>query len=145
MTASTVSLPSSRAARGAGLVLAILGVVFLGNGIWMLADAPGWFARIASATGPFNGHFVRDVGAAYTAAAVALLWGARRPELRGPLAAVAAVFLGIHALVHVVESMAGALPAGSLLDDLPGVHLPALIVAGVALHALRAPAPEVSR
>lgn len=61
------------------------------------------------------------------------------------LAAVAAVFLGIHALVHVVESATGALPPGSWLADLPGVHLPALVVAGLALSALRAPTPEVSR
>jgi hypothetical protein len=130
--------------RAAGLVLAALGFLFLGNGLWMLADAERWFARIASETGAFNGHLVRDVGAAFTAAAVALLWGAWRPPHRGPLAAVAAVFLGLHALVHVVESATGALPAGSWLADLPGVHLPALVVAGLALHALRS-APEAPR
>jgi hypothetical protein len=133
------------AGRGATLALALLGAGFLGNGLWMLADAGPWFARIASETGAFNGHLVRDVGAAYAAAGVALVWGAARPELRGPLAAVAAVFLGIHALVHVVEAATGALPAGSWVADLPGVHLPALLVAGLALQALRAPTPEVSR
>jgi hypothetical protein len=131
--------------RVEALLLAVLGAGFLGNGVWMLFDAARWFAAIASDTGAFNGHLVRDVGAAFCAAGAALLWGARRPALRGPLAAVAAVFLGLHALVHVVETASGALPDGSWLSDLPGVHLPALAVAALALHALRAPAPEVSR
>jgi len=133
------------ARRLAALALLVLGVLFLGNGAWMLLDSARWFARVASATGAFNAHFVRDVGAAYAAAGAALVLAALRPAARAALAGVAGVFLGIHAVVHVVESASGALPHGALWDDFPGVHLPALLVLALALHAALAPRKETLR
>lgn len=129
-----------RFARG---VLLALGVGSLLNGGWMLLDAARWFGLIASDTGPLNLHLVRDVGAAYAAAGAALVWGALRPALRGPLAAMAAVFLGLHALTHLYEAASGVTSLGHVLEDFPGVHLPALLVVWLAVASLRRPA-EVS-
>lgn len=125
--------------RLATLVLLVLGAGAALNGVWMLLDAARWFGLIAARTGPSNLHLVRDVGAAYLASGVALLWAARRPALRGPLAAVAGVFLGLHALTHVLEVAGGSSSPVHLLEDLPGVHLPALLVCWLAVAALRRP------
>jgi hypothetical protein len=124
---------------GARALLLVLGAGTLANGLWMLADAARWFARIASDTGPYNGHLVRDVGAAYAAAGAALVWGALRPAARGPLAAVALVFLGLHALTHALELVSGH-AHGSLALELFGVYAPALVVLVLAAAALRRPA-----
>jgi hypothetical protein len=132
-----MTTPASRGG-GARALLLVLGVSTLGNGLWMLADAARWFARIASDTGPYNGHLVRDVGAAYAAAGAALVWAALRPDARGPLAAVALVFLGIHAATHAMELVAGH-AHGSLALELFGVYLPAVLVLVLAAAALRRP------
>ena len=124
------------------LLLLVLGATTLANGLAMLLAAGPWFARVASDTGPYNGHLVRDVGAAYLAAGAALVWAALRPALRGPLAAVALVFLGLHAATHAVELFSGHVH-GSLVLELLGVHLPALLVLFLAAAALRRPS-EVS-
>jgi len=120
-------------------LLLLLGAGNVANGLVMLGAAEPWFARIASDTGPFNGHLVRDVGAAYAAAGVALLFAALRPAARGPLVAAAAVFLGLHAGTHLVELFSGH-SHGSLLLEVLGVHLPALLVVVLAAAFLRRPA-----
>ena len=129
--------------RLARILLIALGVGAIANGLFMMLDAEPWYGLVASDTGAFNAHFVRDIGAAYLTSGVALVWGALRPALRGPLLAIAALFLGLHALTHVVEAARGVTSAGHLLEDLPGVHLPALLVCWLAVASLRRPA-EVS-
>ena len=123
-------------------LLVLLGAGQVANGLVMLGAAAPWFERIARETGPFNGHLVRDVGAAYAAAGAALLFAAFRPAARGPLAAAAAVFLGLHALTHLLELVSGH-AHGSALLEVFGVHLPALVVLVLAAAFLRRPA-EVS-
>jgi len=112
----------------AGWVSVVLGVGALVNGVLMLFDSVDWFGAVASATGDLNVHLVRDVGEAFAAAGVALIWGGVRPALRFPLSAVASVFFTLHALGHVYETSVGELPHGSWLEDLPGVYLPAVLV-----------------
>ena len=119
-------------------ILLLLGIGGTVNGLFMLFASEGWFARIAADPGPFNIHLVRDVGAAYVTSGVATVWGARAPAWRVPLVAAAALFLGLHGLIHVVEVATGAQPPLHLLEDFPGVYLPALLLAGIAYRS-RAP------
>lgn len=108
------------------------------NGIAMLLAGRLWYGAVpgVTETGPFNPHFVKDIGAAYLVAGAAFGWLAARPstEARGAAAAGAA-FLALHAAIHLAEA-AGA-PAGlaDLARDFPGVILPAL----VAIWAVAAP------
>ena len=127
-----------------GWILLAVGAGLFLNGVVMLFDSVRWFGLIASDTGHLNVHLVRDVGEAYATTGVALLWGALRPGVRGPLVAVAATFLSLHALGHVYETAVGELPHDSWLEDLPGVYLPAVLVSALAIHSLRAPATEAS-
>ena len=103
----------------------------------MLFTSEGWFANVAADTGPFNAHLVRDVGAAYATSGVASVWAARAPAWRVPLAASAALFLGLHGLIHVFEVVSGVQPPSHLLEDFPGVYLPALLLGAIALRARR--------
>jgi hypothetical protein len=112
-------------------ILLLLGIGGTVNGLFMLFASDAWFARIAADTGPFNVHLVRDVGAAYVTAGLASVWAARAPHWRVPLSAAAAAFLGLHGLIHVAEVLSGAQPPGHLLEDFPGVYLPALLLTGI--------------
>lgn len=112
------------------------------NALWMLAAPQAWYHAVpgVDATGPLNLHFVRDIGCAYGIAALGMAWRAVDP-LRGAGAAlIGATFLLLHAGVHVSETLAGLCGWGTLLRDVPGVVLPALVALALAWPARRAPA-----
>jgi hypothetical protein len=102
----------------------------------MLAGPLHWYHELPAAvpdTGPFNPHFVRDIGGAFIAVGVALVWSAFSPRWRAPLLVIAALFLGAHALVHVYDTLRGALGEAHWALDLPGVYLPAVVIGYAAV------------
>ena len=125
-----------------GWVLLALGVVSLGNALWMLAGPMHWYHELPAAvpdTGPFNAHFVRDIGCAFVAVGVALVWAARAPRHRVPLVTISALFYVAHAALHVFDTLSGALDADHWALDLPGVYLPALLLAWLAVRVRAVP------
>ena len=123
-------------ARGAAWwALMILGAGFLANGAAMLFAPEPWFARVASSTGAFNPHLVRDVGVAYAASGIAALWAARTPAWRAPLAALSALFQGGHAVIHLFDVLSGAQPPSHLIEDFPVIYLPSAILVAIALRS----------
>jgi hypothetical protein len=72
------------------------------NSLAMLIEPAGWFARVPGAadTGPFNMHFVQDVGLAFLAASLGLCALAWRATL-WPAALAGSAFLVFHALLHL--------------------------------------------
>jgi hypothetical protein len=97
----------------------------------MMLFAPESFYDIVpgvSESGPFNPHFVRDVGAAFLVAGAGLLWFARDAQA-GPAALAGAAFLALHALMHVWDGLAGRERPAHLLHDLP-------LLIGIAALAL---------
>ena len=119
----------------AGLLAAALGA----NGVVMLFASLAWYDAVpgVTATGPFNPHFVKDIGAAYLAAAGGLAWFAARPREGWPAMAAGAVFLALHALIHVYDAACGARPLADFQRDLVGVYV--LGLAPLALALLRKP------
>lgn len=107
----------------------LLAALLAANAAAMLLAAEAWYQSVpgVSATGPFNHHFVGDIGLAYLAAAVALLLGSRRPERLPALAVPAAIFLAGHALLHLVGYGKHGDANGAWVAELFGVHLPALL------------------
>ncbi|WP_428408900.1 hypothetical protein [Hyphococcus sp.] len=89
-------------------VAAALAVMAIGNGLYMLVDARGWYetAPGASDTGPFNPHFIWDVGIAFCVAGFGLAARASRPAY-WPAAIAGAVFLAGHGIVHVAGLLGG--------------------------------------
>jgi hypothetical protein len=131
-----------------GWVLVVLGVVTLVNATWMLMGPMHWYQELPAAvpdTGPFNAHMVRDIGCAFLVVGVALMWAARRPEWRVPLVGVAALFYVAHAVLHVHDTVRGLLPSDHWALDLPGVYLPAALLAWLALRVRRLPGLPAQR
>ncbi len=127
-------------------VLAI-GVVSIANALWMLAGPMHWYTDLPAAvpdTGPFNPHFVRDIGCAFLTAGVALVWAVFEPRYRVPLAAIAGLFLFAHAGLHAYDTLRGALGHDHWLLDLPGVYLPGVLVPWIAWRWSRTAPSEVA-
>jgi hypothetical protein len=125
---------------GLGWLLLVFGALALANALWMLAGPMHWYEELPAGvpdTGPFNPHFVRDVGCAFGTVGIALSWAAFAPRERPPLVGVSALFLAAHALLHAWDTASGALDAGHWWLDLPGVYAPALAVGAVALSLRR--------
>ena len=132
--ASAVS--TTRTLDAWGWIFAIGGAVCAANALWMLAGPLHWYHDLPAGvpdTGPFNPHFVRDIGCAFLATGVALVWAALAPRWRPALVPIAALFLGGHALVHVYDTASGALDAHHWWLDAPGVYGPALLIGYAAL------------
>jgi peptidoglycan/LPS O-acetylase OafA/YrhL len=88
-------------------IAAVLAVINVLNGLVMLFAGPFWWNAVpgVTETGPYNPHFVQDVGAAFLAAGLAL--GARAWRARyWPAAVAGAAFLVAHALVHLMMIVA---------------------------------------
>jgi len=116
------------------VTLWVLAAINLANGIWMLLGPEGWYYGVPAAvpdTGPLNLHFVRDIGATYVTMAAALFWAGARPADRVPLVAMVLLFHVLHGAAHVLDTLAGRLPASHWLIDFPGVYLPMLVLAAV--------------
>jgi hypothetical protein len=104
----------------------ILAIFNVANGLLMLFAGSLWWEHVAGAreTGPFNPHFVQDVGAAFAVAGLAL--GAR--AWRGqywPAAVAGAGFLAAHALIHLAMIATGH--DHHAVEDLAAVIVPAAL------------------
>src|SRR5205823_4440721 len=132
-----VLVPKSREGRHmVRIVSGLLAAVMGGNGLAMLFAGLWWYGVVpgVTATGPYNPHFVRDIGAAYVVVGGGLGWFAARPREGWPALVAAAVFLVLHAAIHVFDAACGTKPLADVTRDLGGVYLPALIAALIALR-----------
>jgi hypothetical protein len=111
----------------------VLGLSLAANGAIMLAVPAAWYAAVPGvpATGPFNPHFVRDIGAAYLVAGMTLTSFARYRGARAAALAGAA-FLALHALVHLWDAAAGREAAQQLLFDVPLIFVPPVLAIWIA-------------
>lgn len=105
---------------------ALLGLFHTANGLYMLAAPEAWFAAApgASDTGPYNPHFIADVGFAFLAGGLAFLAFALRPQLK-LVALGASGFLVFHALLHLGGVAQGHVH--NLPTDLGAIALPAFL------------------
>ena len=120
-------------------VAVILGIGALANGCVMLASPAWWYFAVpgVTGTGPFNQHFVRDIGIIYLFLGGAFLTGAARPEFRIVLWGAASIWLCCHALFHFWEVAVGICGTPALARDFPLVTLPGLIGIALTLWAVR--------
>jgi hypothetical protein len=117
---------SKSACLGLALVLALAAGA---NGAFMLISPGGWYDAVpgVTTTGPFNQHFIRDIGLIFLLLGLALLAGVGRPPVRTLLWTGAAVWLCGHALFHLWEVAVGICSASALVRDFPAVSLPAIL------------------
>ncbi|RAZ90118.1 hypothetical protein DPM33_14900 [Mesorhizobium hawassense] len=109
------------------VLLAIIGIYQAANGIVMLIVPGFWYSAVPGVpdTGPANIHFIRDIGLAFLAAGAALLMASRRPD-DGRLIAAATIFLGGHAICHLIE-MAHGTTMGAAARDILLIVVPGLL------------------
>jgi len=121
----------SSLAGALALVLAANAAAMLFASVWWYGAVPG-----VVATGAYNAHFIKDVGAAYLVVAGSLAAFAWRPELaRGALVASTG-FLILHGFIHIADALASPVCGRDLVRDFPGVFLPALIGLGLCAASL---------
>ena len=106
----------------------ILGFSFAANGLAMLFFPMAWYHAIpgVTGTGPFNAHFVRDIGCAFLASGGAFAWFSFDARARGAAMAGAA-FLALHAIVHLWDLSAGRESIADLRFDLMTIFIPAIL------------------
>lgn len=121
-----------------GLALA-LAVGAGANGVFMLISPEGWYLAVpgVTTTGPFNQHFVRDIGLIFLLLGLALLTGLVRPHVRTLLWTGTATWLAGHALFHLWEVAVGICSASAISRDFPAVSLPAIMTGLLALWSWR--------
>lgn len=108
---------------------AVLGVAAVANGLFMLISPEGWYFAVpgVTTTGPFNQHFIRDIGLIFELIGAAFLTGVVRPDLRLFFWGAPTIWLSGHALFHFWEVAVGICSASVLPRDFPAVTLPAIL------------------
>ena len=116
----------------------LLGTGAIANGIFMLISPVNWYFAVpgVTTTGPFNQHFIRDIGLIFLGVGAAFLLGAMRPVYRTVSWGAAATWLSGHALFHFWEVAVGICGPSALLRDFLAVTLPALLAIAITLHAM---------
>mgnify|MGYP005810620425 CR=1 FL=1 len=135
------SSPRSRLRLALGLAL---GLAHIGLGLWLVIAPLSFYSTYPGVveTGPFNPHFLRDIGCAFVIAGLGLAWFAFDSRARAA-ALMGAAFLALHALMHGLDGLAGRESPAHLAHDLPllgAIALAALWVAwpqGAALEPAR--------
>src|SRR5436190_23464394 len=91
------------------LLRCLLAAALAANGLFMLGSPHAWYRAVPGVigTGPLNEHFVRDIGCAYLITAVGLAWRAVQPSIGWPAALLGALFLLLHAGVHLADTLLG--------------------------------------
>lgn len=127
----------SRVASG---VAVVLGIGAIANGGFMLVSPANWYFAVpgVTSTGPFNQHFLRDIGLIFVGLGAAFLLGAARPVYRTAAWGAAAIWLSGHALFHFWEVAVGICGPTALLRDFPAVTLPALLAVAITVQAYAA-------
>jgi len=117
------------------LISALIALAMGLNGLAMLLAGRWWYGAVpgVTATGPFNPHFVKDIGAAYLTVGAAFAWlAAARTEPARGAALAGAAFLSLHGLIHLAEAVGDPTGLADLARDFPAVILPAIVAVWVA-------------
>ncbi|CAF0831213.1 unnamed protein product [Adineta steineri] len=109
------------------IIIASIGIL---NGFWMLIAPEHWYHNLPAGVpeyGPFNVHFVRDIGCIFFLVGAGTLIAGFYPIYRLPLFTMNTAFYILHMLVHVHEVVSGRIRLSMFWVDLPGVYIPAVV------------------
>jgi hypothetical protein len=126
--------------RKFGLALAaVMGVAALANGVFMLVSPTAWYFAVpgVTTTGPFNQHFIRDIGLIFLFIGAAFLFGAAMPRYRVMAWGAATLWLAGHALFHFWEVAVGLCEPSVIARDFPAVTFPAILGLILTVWAVR--------
>jgi hypothetical protein len=111
------------------IVVALSGVFMFANGIYMLYDPVSWYYRVPTvpATGPFNQHFLRDIGIIYLLIGAGFVLGIYFPRQRVWMWSAATLWLVLHGFFHLWEIAVGICGKDAITRNWFAVYLPAVI------------------
>ena len=126
------------------IVALLLGLTALGNGVFMTLAPEPWYWLVPGVPdrGPFNQHFLRDIGINYMLIGVAFIYGAMYAKHRLVLWLVPTAWLVSHAIFHVWEVLVGICEPEALIVDFGGVTFPALLGMALIYASYKLPASE---
>lgn len=112
------------------VLIAVVALFALGNGAFMLVDPSGWYQAVPTVryTGPYNPHFVRDIGLAYLLSGTMLGYSALDPQGRWLAALSGNLWLSAHGIFHVWEVANGICSPDRFWRDAPSVLGPPTLV-----------------
>ena len=116
------------------IVLTAVGGYALINAGYIWAATQHWYDTVpgVAATGPLNSHFALDVGLAFLASGLALIWSAAKSDTTAAVVGVG--WLVFHALFHLWIWLHRGMPADLVaLTNLSGIQLPAWLAAWATL------------
>jgi uncharacterized protein YjeT (DUF2065 family) len=118
---------------------ALNGLFLFANGLFMLVAPSAWYHLVpgVTQTGPFNQHFVRDIGLIQMFLGAAFGVGLVQPASRLVLWAAATSWLAAHAILHLWEVAVGICHPSAIARDFLAVTLPALIGVALTVHVRR--------
>lgn len=107
----------------------LLGLAAMSNGVFMTLAPETWYWLVPGVPdrGPFNQHFLRDIGMIYLLVGIAFIYGAIYLRHSRLLWLMPTAWLVAYALFHIWEVLVGICGPESLLEDFAGVTLPALL------------------
>jgi hypothetical protein len=121
--------------------LLLLGLLHSANGLAMLGAPMAWYAAVpgVTGTGPFNHHFILDIGMAFIASGGMLAWSARRIASAASFAIAGATWPILHALIHVTGWFTDGFPhkPDVIVSEVVGVVTLALLGGVLALLRLQ--------
>lgn len=119
---------------------ALLGCAAIANSLYMLISPHGWYLGIPGVPldGPFNQHFIRDIGLVFGLTGLGFLAGLVAPLNRALLWSGATAWLVAHATLHLWQVAVGISDHSALTRDFPAVTLPALLGLLISFWAFRA-------
>lgn len=125
--------------RPIAVVAVVVAAMFFANGVFMLLRPQSWYYFVdgVSDTGPFNQHFIRDIGFIYGVTGLSVAAGVIVPSGRAALWLSAGTWHICHAFFHVWEVAVGICGADALARDFFGVTLPSVVTLSLGLYAWR--------
>ncbi len=116
--------------RLAQTLVALVGFYCLAFGAFMIVAPLDWYVAIPTlvTTGPPNQHFIRDIGFAYVASGIVLLYAARNIHMRWMAALAGNLWLALHGILHIYEVSTGICTVGVFWADAPGTLGPPILV-----------------
>jgi hypothetical protein len=118
---------------------ALLGCAAIANSLYMLISPHGWYWGIPGVpmSGPYNQHFIRDIGLVFLLVGLAFLIGMAAPLSRVLLWSAATAWLVVHASLHLWQVVVGISPPSTIGQDFAAVTLPALLGLLISFWAVR--------
>jgi hypothetical protein len=116
--------------RVAQALVALVALIAVANGLYMLWDPYAWYQMIPTVrfTGPPNPHFIRDIGLAYLASAALMVFAVVNLRMRWLAALAGSLFLAMHGGLHIFEVLSGICSPGIFWKDAPVVIGPPVLV-----------------